>query len=239
VSEAAQIFQVARIEAQVAPYDWPFERERAGDIAAHWRQAIARKPAMFDGRVMLAHQLDHSPDNGGLLRSAYFETAFSAFLAYRDFGFPGEVYNGFAMAALRSADGAFLLGEMGAHTASAGMSYFPAGTPDPGDVVGDSVDLAGSVVRELREETGIDLPREKLDPSWTIVRLGGRVACMKPIALAAPAEEIVAEVDAFLAREEEPELAGLRIVRSMADLERLRVPEFARAYLAHAFGRTV
>ena len=152
MSEAAQIFQVARIEAQVAPYDWPFERERAGDIAAHWRQAIARKPAMFDGRVLLAHRLDHSPENGGLLRSAYFETAFSAFLAYRDFGFPGEVYNGFAMAALRSADGAFLLGEMGAHTASAGMSYFPAGTPDPGDVIDDCVDLAGSVVRELRED---------------------------------------------------------------------------------------
>ena len=236
MSAAARIFDVARIEAHVAPYDWGFSRDRADDIAAHWAQAVAKKPAMFDGRVLLGHALEHAPEDGGILRSHYFETAFSAFLAYRDFGFPGTVFNGFAMAALRSADGAFLLGEMGAHTASGGMSYFPAGTPDRNDIVGDAVDLAGSVVRDLREETGIALAREELAPTWTIVRLGGRVACMKPVQLAARADEVVAQVEAFLARDEEPELAGLRIVRSMADLDRLRVPEFTRVYLAHAFG---
>jgi len=237
VSGAPQIFRVAEIDARVSPFDWDFSRERADDIAAHWAQAVAKKPAMFDGRVLLGHMFDHAPDNGGLLRSRYFETAFSAFLAYRDFGFPGgRVFNGFAMAALRSADGAFILGEMGAHTASAGMSYFPAGTPDLDDIVGDKVDLAGSVVRELREETGIEIAEGAIDPVWTIVRLGGRIACMRPVRLDQSAAEIAAKVGAFLAREKEPELAGMRIVRTMADLDRLIAPEFIRIYLAHEFG---
>lgn len=238
MSDRAQIFRVARLEAHVAPFDWDFSRERAREIAAHWAGMVAAKPALFDGRVLLGHSLEHAPENGGQLRAKYFETAFSAFMAWRDFGFPGRrVFNGFAMAALRSADGAFLLGEMGAHTASAGMSYFPAGTPDLDDIVGNMVDLAGSVRRELREETGIEIAGADLDPVWTIVRLGGRVACMRPVRLAARADEIVAEVDAFLAREMQPELAGMRIVRTMRDLDALVVPEFIRVYLAHEFQR--
>ncbi|MFO1135611.1 MAG: NUDIX hydrolase [Rhodoblastus sp.] len=237
MSEPAHIFRVARLEARVAPFDWDFARERAPEIAAHWAGMIAEKPALFDGRVLLGHTLEHRPNDGGELRAQYFETAFSAFMAWRDFGFPGfRVFNGFAMAALRAADGAFLLGEMAAHTANAGKSYFPAGTPDLDDVVGESVDLAGSVARELLEETGIDIAGAESDPVWTIVRLGPRIACMKPVRLKADADEIVARVSAFLSREKQPELAGLRIVRRMSDLDALVVPEFIRAYLAYELG---
>ena len=237
MSEAAQIFRVARLEARIAPFDWDFAQTRAPEIAAHWAGMVAAKPALFDGRVLLGHALKHRPDDGGALRANYFETAFSAFMAWRDFGFPGDgVFNGFAMAALRAADGAFLLGEMAAHTANAGKSYFPAGTPDLDDVVGERVDLAGSVARELQEETGLDIDGAAVDPVWTIVRLGPRVACMRPVRLQADADEIVARVEKFLAREKQPELAGLRIVRGMSDLDALAVPEFIRVYLAHEFG---
>lgn len=237
MSEEARIFHVARIDAQVAPFDWDFARARAGEISAHWAGMVAAKPALYDGRVLLGCDIAHTPENGGALQAKYFETAFSAFMAWRDFGFPGaRVFNGFAMAALRSADGAFLLGEMAAHTANAGKSYFPAGTPDLDDIVGDTVDLAGSVARELREETGIAVGDGDFDPIWTIVRLGPRIACMRPVRLDMCAEEIVARVDDFLARDAEPELAGLRIVRNMRDLDRLNAPQFIRVYLAHEFG---
>src|SRR5262249_58082206 len=86
----------------------------------------------------------------------FLETDFDSYIAGRHWGFPDAgVTNCFAQGALRAADGAFLLGVMGAHTAGAGSIYFPSGTPDPKDVTGDMVDLDGSVLRELAEETGL------------------------------------------------------------------------------------
>ena len=80
----------------------------------------------------------------------------ASFIAWRDWGFPDRaVRNCFAAGAIRASDGAFVLGVMGPQTANAGKIYFPAGTPDPGDVVGQEVDLAGSVRREIAEETGL------------------------------------------------------------------------------------
>jgi len=94
--------------------------------------------------------------SGERFTASYFETDFASFLAWRDWEFPDrEVFNGFGMARCAAADGAFVMGEMGGHTANAGRIYFPAGTPDLDDIKGDTVDIAGSVVREVGEETGL------------------------------------------------------------------------------------
>ena len=59
------------------------------------------------------------------------------------------------MGALRCADGAFVLGEMGQHTSNAGRIYFPSGHARPRRYQGRRVDIAGSVAREVEEETGL------------------------------------------------------------------------------------
>ena len=140
-----------------APARWTFAESRADDIAAHWGERKAVLPRLFDGRVLLLgrHAFAKRDDGATILREAtYFETDFKAFLAWRDFGFPdAAVCNCFSMAALQSSDGAFLLGEMGEHTANAGSVYFkPRQRPIPPTYSGDRVDLAASVRRELREE---------------------------------------------------------------------------------------
>ena len=117
-----------------------------------------------------------------MLELDFFEVRFSQFLRWRDVGFPDRsVYNCFAMPALRSGDGAFLLGEMGPSHSCAGQLYFPAGTPDRADVVGDRVDLDGSVLRELFEETGIHVTSGMFTPGWHVVFDSQRIACMKVI----------------------------------------------------------
>ena len=63
---------------------------------------------------------------GTRLSGTCFVAEYKAFLAWRDLGRPGEARNIFALSALRSADGAYLLGEMAPWTANAGQIYFPA-----------------------------------------------------------------------------------------------------------------
>ena len=50
-----------------------------------------------------------------------------------------------------------------------GRIYFPCGTPDPSDIVDGRVDLDFSVRRELKEETGLDMPNSTPEPGWTMV----------------------------------------------------------------------
>ena len=108
--------------------------------------------------LLLGERVIETRADGALrLKGVYFETDYADFLAWTDFGHPGEpVDNCFSMAALRSDDGAFLLGEMAHHTYNAGQIYFPAGNAGSQTTCSTaSVDLEASARRELLEETGL------------------------------------------------------------------------------------
>lgn len=226
------ILPLAGLDARIEPHDWLFARERAADIAAHWAKISTGRPGMFDGRVMLQHV---AAIENGVFRARYFETDYSAFMSWRDFGFPGPVVrNGFAMAALRAADGAFLCGVMGEHTANPGKVYFAAGTPDRSDARPDgTLDLAGSVTRELEEETGLTPAELAVEESWTAVIQTGRIAFMRPVSVPMPAQEARALMLSRMSTQDEPELADIAIIRGPADADRYDMPPFMRPYLDH------
>ncbi len=231
------IFSVARIETAYRPGPWRFAREEAARIEAHWRDCKAEKPKLFDGKVLLLRngEFFHAPQ-GLTFRGEFFDTDFRNFLAWRDFGFPDrEVFNCFAMAALRSSDGAYLLGEMGAHTATAGKIYFAAGTPDLNDIFGDTVDLAASVAREMQEETGFAPDDAQVSPGWRVVVEGLKIACMQERRLDLSAGQACARVEKFIAADPDPELARLHAVRGAADIDAERMPGFIQTFLRDAF----
>lgn len=205
---------------------------RAVEVDRHFAKARECNPALFDGPVLLASRVAVRP--GGVLEIDAFETRFSRFLALRDFGHDETVYNFFSMAAVRSSDGAFLLGEMGPGHSSAGRIYFPAGTPDPSDIVGDGVDLEASLVRELEEEAGVRAGEGQLRPGWTVVFDGRRVACLKVIDWPQPAAALLARVRAFIAAEAEPELVDAHMIADRAALDDPRLPPFMVDFLARA-----
>lgn len=170
---------------------------------------------------------------GGTWRGTCFETAFADFVAWRDWGFPDRtVANLFGMGALRCADGAFLLGVMAAHTVNAGRVYFPAGTPDPSDIVDGRLDLGGNVLREITEETGLGTGDFAITPGWHAVLAGASIAMMRVLSAHQPAAVLRERILAHLAREQQPELADIRIVRAASDLDPM-MPDFVTAFLAH------
>ena len=224
-----RIVPVHRLDLRLEPQPWAWAEKNLAAAEAHFEKLRSARPALWNGRVLLLHRHEVG---GTTFRGGYLETDFASFLYWRDTGFPDRsIHNCFAMGALRAADGAFLLGRMAGHTANAGKIYFPSGTPDPGDVRSDaSVDLAGSVRRELLEETGLISSEVTVGLQWTAVIAGARIALMCPLLAREDAETLRARIGVYLAGAVQPELADMVIVRSRADFSSA-MPDFVRAYL--------
>jgi 8-oxo-dGTP pyrophosphatase MutT (NUDIX family) len=215
-----------------APRDWPFALDRRADIAAHFAAKQVQTPSLWNGRILLANEWSVA---SRAMRGTYFAADFADFLAWRDWDFPDRsVTNCFAMGAIRSADGAFVLGVMGSQTANAGKIYFPAGTPEPMDVVEGNVDLVSNVTREVAEETGLTDADFNAERGWTAVVDGPRMALMRVLRTQASADDLRSRIRAHLAGEEHPELADVHVVRSPADLHPM-MPAYMVAYLERQF----
>ena len=222
------IHHVTTLDLAVRPMAWPFAEERRADIAAHFAEKQSERPRIWNGRVLLGRDAVFSD---GHLSATYFETDFASFLAWRDWGYPdNSVFNGFGMGALLSQDGAFALGEMGQHTANAGRIYFPAGTPDLDDVRGEALDIEGSVAREVEEETGLVPNDYRPAAHWDCVFTGHAVAMMRLLRVEMPGEALRARIEANLARQHQPELERIHLVRDTEDLT-AAMPRFVTAFI--------
>lgn len=229
------IVEVDTVSCRLIEASWRFASDQVEDIDAHWRRRRVDNPHLFNGDVLMLDSGAVETTTAGqtIFRGACLQTDFKAFMAWREFGFPETgVRNIFSMAAIEAGDGAFVLGEMAPHTASAGQIYFPSGTPDRSDVIGDWVDIEGSAIRELREETGLGFPDVTFLPGMTLILDPVRVCCMKRVRAAVPAAVLVERIEAWLGREATPELARMHLVRSPADL-RPAVPDFVQSYIRY------
>lgn len=226
------IHRVTTLDLAVRPIVWPFAEERRAEIAAHFAEKQRERPKLWNGRVLLGRKAVFAD---GHLTATYFETDFASFLAWRDWGLPdAAVFNGFGMGALRTSDGAFVMGEMAQHTANAGRIYFPSGTPDLEDVRDGALDMPGSVVREVAEETGLNAEDYTAEADWHCVVSGRVIAMIQILNLDMPGEEARARIEANLARETEPELSAIHLVRGMSDLTPT-MPRFVTAFIAQQF----
>jgi len=202
-------------------------------ITDHWSRSVAAKPALFDGTVLIAEALTV---HGGRLSATLTPIPFSAFLAWRDWGYPVKGLTHLsAAAAIVSADGAVLLGTMGAHTANAGRTYLVGGTPDLSDVAADgTVDLVATAARELAEETGL-LPAGAAAEAL-VVRDDPRAVVVAVHRFPLDADALAGEIRRFLAADPEPELSDIVVVRAIGDLDCMTVPATTRAVVRRLLG---
>src|SRR6185369_15351272 len=200
--DAFSVLPIERLDVGFVPRPWRFADDRRGEIDAHFAEMQRRNPALWNGRVLL---LGDFTIQNGVFRGACFEVDYASFLSWQDWDFPDKsAHDCFAMGTILSSDGAFLLGVMGSHTFNAGQIYFPCGTPDLNDVAVDRVDFEGSIARELKEETGLDVAEFTAEPGWYTVLGGALVGHMKLLRARETAAALRARILDHLAREVVP-----------------------------------
>jgi len=222
------IHRVTQLDLKFQPWSWPFADERRADIDAHFAIKQREKPKIWNGRILLARNPVFTGDR---FSATYSEVDFASFLAWRDWGFPDKgVFNGFGMGALRCSDGAFVLGEMGQHTANAGRIYFPSGTADLNDISDGAVDMSGSVGREVEEETGLTSADYRAGAHWDCVVSDAVVAMIRILEVDSSGAALQARIEANLARQSQPEFSAIHLVRASSDLTSA-MPRFVTAFI--------
>ncbi|MGQ4273110.1 NUDIX hydrolase [Terrihabitans sp. B22-R8] len=224
----AHIVPVAGFDAFLVDEPWPWREEHRAAIDEHWAEAKAAKPALFDGKVLVARRFEIAD---GIWRAPHIVIPYSALKYWlsRDFVDAGA-FNSFASAVVVTADRAVLLGRMAPHTANAGRVYFPCGTPDLDDVEGGRLNLENSLLRELDEETGLGPHVIPTEHRW-VGQDGPLICCARRFDTALTALEVEAVIAAHQANDPQPELDRVILVKSPSDLEGQNVMEYARALI--------
>jgi 8-oxo-dGTP pyrophosphatase MutT (NUDIX family) len=89
-------------------------------------------------------------------------------------------------------------------------------------------------LRELAEETGLQAHEVIVSDRWTAVFAGARTALMRDVLVPGDAEAARTRIRAFLARDPQPELADIHIVRHKGDIDEEAMPPFMQAFLRQA-----
>ena len=228
-----EISTLDRANIRIEPWAWPFATHRRPEIDVHFARLKRERAGVWNGRVLLLNRYEIRER---VLCGTCFETDYASFIAWRKLErADAGVFNVFADAAILTADGAYLVGEMAAQTAAAGKRYFPSGTPEPDDLnASGMLDIEGNLARELLEETGLNMAELTAAPGFTLVRDAGSLALVKTLHAAQTAQELRRRIMTFIESETNPELIDIHIVRSAADFDPA-MPRYVMAFLTHAW----
>jgi hypothetical protein len=228
--DKVHIVAVAQIELRREPKPWAWAIANRPAIGAYLAQLRTRRPTLFNGTLYLLHEW--SLENG-IFRGALFETDFASFLTWRDQGYPdASVFHCFGLCALRASDGPYLLGLKAEQKARAGAIDFPAGTPEPRDLREDGVvEVTPSILRKLKEHTGLEPEDVRVVPGWHLAAVGQRIGLVRSMIAPERCAALVARVRSHMEIQRPPELADVVTVQGVADLQPA-IPAIARAYLS-------
>ena len=229
-----RIVRAAGCRLRVEAGGWPFAEAHAAEIEAHWQARLRESPGFFNGRI---HLLTAHAFENGVLTGRLIATDFKSFLFWRETGERDRtVFDAFGSALIRSRDGAVLLGRQRSGNINAGLTYLPGGFIDARDVGPDGhIDLEGSILREVAEETGLRVPLVTVRPGVIVTFTGQQISLAVELMADLDAEGLQERVRAFLISETEPELEAAVLIRSERDLEGLAMPDYARGRLENLF----
>jgi 8-oxo-dGTP pyrophosphatase MutT (NUDIX family) len=226
-----KIVPITGTDMRLAPGGWAMPDWLRAEVPASWARRKAKTPQVWDGRILGFSEVAVGQD--GILRAEAREDAYSAFLTWREAGFPdiGTVH-AFGTALIVSKDGALIFGVMGKHTVNAGRVYPPGGSLEPGDLRADgSVDVEGCIARELIEETALYAGEAVPGPLLAIFQ-GPRLCISRAFRFDLGADDLVARIRESLDAQEHRELADVVACRTVEDGRRAgALADYAAAIL--------
>ena len=209
------ILPVDAIDVRLDPGPHPFASDNEQAIAENWQREIAANPALFDGTVVLLSQLAWRDNR---LVGRCHAVNYSTFMLWRQRRENSGAEHAYAHAVLVAGDNALVAIRMGPRTVNAGRVYFAAGSFEPIDFRDGLVDVDFNMIREVREETGLDLSAARRGVRWHALSTASGTVIFRRYHVDEPADEIARRISAFVATEIDPEIEGPVIIRHAADL---------------------
>lgn len=233
-----EVFAVEACRLRINNFQWPLVSQHGAEIDRHWQQSTRENPALFDGQVLMVNDLSR---NGGVLGLSLFATRFRNYLYWRHTGFADtSVIDGFGSGVIRSADGALMLVRQRPGFINEGLFYFPGGFIDPRDVdASGAVDIAGSVLREVGEETGLSAADVQRIAGFTVVRRRAQIAIAVSFRSDLDAEPLARCMRQHCATQADAEIEEVRAVRNIADVAGLNLAPYCRLLLPHLLGTAI
>lgn len=208
------IARVRDVDVRLDAGQHPFEAANEEAIEANWQAEVAANPALFDGRMMLLSSLELQGEH---LTGRCHEVRYATLLHWRKHRAVAAEH-AFAHAALISTDDCLVAIRMGAHTANPGAVYFAAGSFEVEDFVDGRCDPEANMVREVGEETGLDISALRREEEMHLFSLDSSTALFRRYWLDMTAAEAEAHIAAFVKGEAEPEIEGPVIIRRGAPM---------------------
>ncbi|TPJ29551.1 hypothetical protein [Mesorhizobium sp. B2-8-3] len=228
------ILPVDAVDVRLDTGPHPFALSNAAAIAENWRQETAANPALFDGTVVLLSELAY---RDGRLAGRCHAVKYSTFLLWRKRREISGAEHAYAHAMLVAGDNALVAIRMGPHTVNAGRVYFAAGSFEPIDFRDGLVDVDFNMIREVGEETGLDLSEAERGRHYHALSTPSGTVIFRRYRVAEPADELARRITAFVATETDPEIEGPVIIRHAGDLPDGLMPHMKPLIEWHFAGR--
>ena len=209
------ILPVDAIDVRLDPAPHPFERDNQQAIAENWRRETSVKPALYDGTVVLLSALSYRDNR---LTGRCHAVKYSTFMLWRKNREASGAEHAYAHAMLVAGDNALVAIRMGSHTVNAGRVYFAAGSFEPVDFRDGLVDVDFNMIREVGEETGLDLSAAERDRRYHALSTSSGTVIFRRYQVAGTADELARRISVFVAAEADPEIEGPVVIRNAADL---------------------
>lgn len=213
---------------------WSFAEAEKVRIAKHWRKLAEANPRIWNGDVLICAE---ARIVGTTLSGSFLKTDYASFIAWRDWSWPDKsVSNCFGSAIVQSSDGALLYGRMASHTLNGGKVYPPGGSLEMKDVGADgSVDVMGSLIRELDEETGLKAADAKQGELLAVFD-GPRLSVAQVFRFGSSAQALAERVRHYLKNGHDDELSDIEIVGTSSQFDST-IPPYAVAIARYLFAQ--